>query len=280
MTAPFPGIRALFRPMLACFLLMFTHAQAAEKEDFFSVYELVDECDTLAAHPSDPLRMADGVADENLVPELVALACEAALTTFPEEHRFTFQLARAFLARNEYDLAQPLLEKALKQGYLPAAALLGDIFALGLNVPPDQDLAKSLYETALRGGFADAETRLQGITLDKRLFVAQRIMSDLGTGNLAGLEKTKNDVRVRSYLFSLTSALLETCETALSPHAIPGLYLYRFPGGKIETETNDISADIQAEVGAYDARVFLSRHGCRGPIAKTAFDTLNAFFKS
>ena len=41
-----------------------------------SVLDLVDECDVLAAHPDDTQRMAEGVADDQIVPRLAIMACE------------------------------------------------------------------------------------------------------------------------------------------------------------------------------------------------------------
>src|SRR6202023_83825 len=59
---------------------MFAQPASAQQ----SVLDDVDECDSLAAHPSDPERLADGVADDAIVPKLAVAACEAAVKRSPE----------------------------------------------------------------------------------------------------------------------------------------------------------------------------------------------------
>ena len=82
-----------------------------------SVFDDVDECDVLAAHPADPERLADGVADGALVPRLAVKACEAAVKQNPNELRFAYQLGRAYLAANRKDNAAEQFKRAADGNY-------------------------------------------------------------------------------------------------------------------------------------------------------------------
>lgn len=254
-------------------------AQTDGVEGFLSVFELVDECDLLAAHPSDPTRMADGVADQDLIPKLAMIACRDAVSREPNEPRFKFQLARGLVSVGRADHATEALEIALQQGYAPAAALLGDLISSGSSIDQNLEVTRKYYEVAIAGGFTEAAAKLDAINLDPQIFVAQTIIVSLHAGDKSRLDSMKNDMRVRSYLFNFTSTLMDSCAEVLKPHAIPGLYFFRFPNGEIEEETTDISIEIQAEVGEYDAITFMNRHGCTGFVPRRVFATLDSFFR-
>lgn len=254
-------------------------AQQLSEDDYLSVFELVDECDLLAAHPSDPERMSDGVPEGALIPKLAHIACADAVEREPDNPRFLFQLARAYNAQNKKEAALLSLKKASSLGYAAASAMLGEIIWETASTKEDAQLAIGYFESARAGGYSQASSLVAKATPMPKLFVAQSIVSTLYSGNANGLNGVSDDARVKSYLFNFASTLMEACPKVLSPHAIPGLYLFRFPGGQIEQESNDVSIEIQAEVGTYDASTFVNRHGCNGVIAITAFETLDSFFR-
>lgn len=84
------------------------------------------ECDTQAAHPSDPLRLAPGKTDEEVVGVLALRACTAATKQFPGEGRFSFQFGRALAALKRGDEAQQAFEQAARDGYAPAKFYLAE----------------------------------------------------------------------------------------------------------------------------------------------------------
>jgi hypothetical protein len=51
----------------------------------------------------------------------------------PDERRFSFQLARAYVEANKFDLAKPQLEKLSKDGYPIATTYLGFRRILGVR---------------------------------------------------------------------------------------------------------------------------------------------------
>ena len=87
----------------------------------------VDECDLLAAHPADPERLADGVADGTLVPRLAVKACEAAVKQNSKELRFAYQLGRAYLAANRKDNAAEQFKRAADGNYAAAFAAQAEL---------------------------------------------------------------------------------------------------------------------------------------------------------
>ena len=55
----------------------------------------VTECDRLAAHPSDPDRVAPGVAQPDVDLAKAIPACQAAVKAYPDSGRLNYQLARS-----------------------------------------------------------------------------------------------------------------------------------------------------------------------------------------
>jgi len=56
----------------------------------------VTECDEFANHPSDPLKVTPGVAQEDVDTAAAKAACAQALSTDPDNGRFLYQLGRSF----------------------------------------------------------------------------------------------------------------------------------------------------------------------------------------
>ena len=72
-----------------CLLMFFVATGAAAAE--------LDRCDVAAAHPSDPDRIGEGVATENVVTHVAIPACRSAVERNPMEPRFHYQLGRAIV---------------------------------------------------------------------------------------------------------------------------------------------------------------------------------------
>jgi len=249
----------------------------ADDADDFSIFDLVTDCDLLAAHPEDPQRMADGVADDEIVPRLAIEACENKLYEDPEESRYYFQLGRALLAVKREQEALDNFRKAADADYAAAHAYIGDVYQFGLGVSADPDRARDHYQKALDGKFEVAKGQIKQLQFDNKMYIS-RSLGDLYEANYDKV-KEKSDLFQRNYLFNFVTAAMEECDPFLTRTNLVKFYLYRYPPGKFSIEDEeDINVAIQTELGEHDAGLFIDRHGCEGPVAKKLFANMNTFF--
>ncbi|WP_372730964.1 hypothetical protein [Novosphingobium sp.] len=117
----------------------------------------VNDCDRLAANPSDPKKLAPGVADASLDSSMAVAACDAATVKFPGTARLDYQYGRALYLDGELNAALPLLASSAEKGYAAAKAMLGDVYLEGLaDQPQDFGAAYSFYKEASTGGYVPA----------------------------------------------------------------------------------------------------------------------------
>ncbi|MDH3741664.1 MAG: caspase family protein [Hyphomicrobiales bacterium] len=123
----------------------------------------IQQCDKLAANPTDPERVGDGVDFGKIDADAAITACLQALAAFPDVGRFEFQLGRAHDANKKPTEALIWYRKAAEHGH--AAAM----YNLGVNYEGGDGVAKS-YEQALRwygraadGGHTRAMNNLGGM---------------------------------------------------------------------------------------------------------------------
>lgn len=121
-------------------------------------------CDDLAAHPQDPGRKAEGVADDDIDVDEAIDACEAALAKAPTVGRLHFQLGRAYWVDSDYDSAIESFLKAEQLLYTPAYFYLAEAYKEGLvgEEPADPEFAKKLYQMAGAAGFQPATLAFLG----------------------------------------------------------------------------------------------------------------------
>lgn len=98
--------------------------------------QAVTECDLLAGHPDDPMRVADGVTQEAMDKPAAIKACLLSIKTDPENPRLNYQLARAYGYSNMHAEATPYREKALRSGYPQSLFVLGFIRVTGWDGAP------------------------------------------------------------------------------------------------------------------------------------------------
>lgn len=242
-----------------------------------SVLEDVDECDTLAAHPSDVERLADGVADDAIVPRLAISACEAAAKRQPDAPRFVFQLGRAYTAGGRRNDAAVQFQKSADQGYGPALAYLGDAYQFGYGVEANTEKALDAYRKAAAKGFSPADGQIEMLTFSPGMYV-NPIINDLYYNKID--QGMSEGASIQAYLFSFVIALNAECNTVLKPRAVIALYNKRYP--KEWTPDADAPANISvmSALAEYDAKSFLRRHGCDGPIAARIKENLNRMYLS
>ncbi len=246
-----------------------------------SVLDLVEECDILAAHPDDPERYADGVADDEIVPKLAIMACEAALEEAPEEPRFRFQLGRALLAVGKKAEAFTHFQQASADDYAAAWAYLGDTYQYGLGVDANTQKAFDAYKKSVALGFQIASTQIDQLQFNASMYTGE-FLSLFYSGDFDSITRKSNDQGIRSitrnYVFNLVLKLTEECQAVLRPSHVPTFYLYRYPGWWTLAADEDVTVAIQTSIGEYDAQAFVRRHGCDGAVAKYVFAQMDKFF--
>jgi WD40 repeat protein len=134
-------------------------------------------CDVVAAASYDPDRLAPGVSQHALSPDLAVSACALDGVAPANRARFHFQLGRALVARHDWKAARKELELAVDGRYRaakidladllaqPAAGMFDPVRAVSLNVeawgdgvPRAAFQLGNLYEHGLNGLPADAAT--------------------------------------------------------------------------------------------------------------------------
>lgn len=253
----------------------------AQADPSVSAFDEVDECDLLAAHPSDPERVAEGVADDAIIPRLAVMACEAAIRRSPGTQRFPFQLGRAHLAAGRYAAAAAHFHRAGDYG--AALAYLGDAYQFGQGVEADAARALSAYEQARAKGFAPAAGQIEMLTFTPAAFVIEGVVEALHNGDIASLRtnlSNQNGPLIRAYLFSFTTVLNAECVSAVRPSAMEALFRLRYPANWQPQEDDRPDINIMGSVAEQDARTFLRRHGCEGPVATRVKDALGRLLVS
>jgi hypothetical protein len=113
----------------------------------------VTECDRLAAHPSDPDRVAPGVAQNDVDLPAAIAACQAAVAADPANGRLNYQLARSLGYAGRGKEAAPYRAAAVKADYPQALFVVGFIHLFGLN-DAEKDACKAgdlIRRSALKG---------------------------------------------------------------------------------------------------------------------------------
>jgi tetratricopeptide (TPR) repeat protein len=279
-------------------------AQEAADISLVSVFDEVDECDQLAAHPEDPQRMAEGMADSAIVPRLAIEACEAALQRQADEPRFAFQLGRSFLAAGREKEAHTQFERAAQSKYAAAIAALADLlldsgeFATVLDAAPHNGSTKPptiteltrmaqrafreailKHETAAKAGFGPSRERIEALSFDETLYT-QPILGQIANADFDAAQAQSKQPETRAYLYSFTTNILSFCGPVFDAVTVAGLAVYRFNGGITEDQEDSTIVSLQPLLGEVDAQRFVQRHGCDGPIITLYGKQLDEFFKS
>jgi len=87
----------------------------------------ITKCDELAAHPSDPEKVTEGVDEKSVDIENAIEACLSAVRSDPNNPRLNYQLARAFGYAGRHAEGDQYRIQALKSGYPQSLFVLGYI---------------------------------------------------------------------------------------------------------------------------------------------------------
>ncbi|PHP64773.1 hypothetical protein CSC94_22495 [Zhengella mangrovi] len=109
----------------------------------------VTECDRLAAHPLDLLRVAEGVWLEQILADKAMAACREAVSAHPGTPRFDYQLGRAMHAGQQEADAVTAYRRAAFAGYPMAMTDLGVMYANGTGIAKSDADAVRWYHEAI-----------------------------------------------------------------------------------------------------------------------------------
>lgn len=245
-----------------------------------SVTDIVQECDVLAAHPSDPQRVSEGVADDKIVARLAILACEMAAKNDPSDPRHVFQLGRAILAAGRKADATPHFQRAADRSYAAAWAYLGDAHQFGYGVPVDLEKARAAYIKSVQGGFQAASD-----LVDQMNFLPEQysvtLVGQIYSGDHGAIGTLSRDAErrwpTRAYIFSFVQKLMAECDAVIAAPTYLSLLTFRYGPAWANEGEPPTAAGIYAAAGEHDAGTFARRHGCEGVIAKHVFRSLDLF---
>ncbi len=240
----------------------------------------VDECDLLAAHPADPQRVSDGVADGAIVPRLAIRACQAAMQAKADEVRFVYQLGRAYAATEKKTDALRHFERARQADYPAAIAAQADLqldvlsaMAQELMKPAPmseavkaghQALAQAVreHERAAKAGFISSGQRARALSFNPALFT-HPVLGQIATGDFVAATASANQPETRAYIYTFVTNLIGQCgPEALSSQAVALLAAFRFGGGVSAADEETTQVGVQPLIGEIDAQRFSRRHGC------------------
>lgn len=105
-------------------------------------------CDILAANPSDPNKVAEGVNFEKINSEVAVIACKGATDTYPADARLQYQYGRALDAKEDFAGALTWYGKAKDQNYAPAFEAISALYYYGLGVAKNLTTA---FQLSLQG---------------------------------------------------------------------------------------------------------------------------------
>jgi TPR repeat protein len=124
------------------------------------------ECDRLAAHPHDPMKLGAGIEADKVDGIGAIKACEAAVKAYPDAERLWFQMGRAFDIQDDYSKSIHWYRKAVERGYSAAQNNLGLMYARGEGVTKDHKEALKWFRKAAEQGHAVGQ-RNTGLIYEK-----------------------------------------------------------------------------------------------------------------
>jgi hypothetical protein len=122
------------------------------------------ECDRLAAHPSDPDKVTEGVSQSQVLAwaEAATWACERAVAAEPANARVRYQLGRVLFYRGRAGDALPHLQASAAASHRQAQFVLGLFHTDGVAgvLEPDACRALALWQDAASRGHYAARVAL------------------------------------------------------------------------------------------------------------------------
>lgn len=264
----------LTAPLFAGFI------SAVAAQDSISFLDEVDTCDILAAHPDDPLRVAPGVPDEEIVPRLVETACSASMENTNDVARHAFQLSRALLELDRRDDALKLLHRAADEGSAIAHIFIGDSHQFGWVGDANPQKALEHYNKARSMGLLIADVAIDQLIMDPDIFTTGAMVQVLADADIDTAARYAQSRLAPPYLYAFALELAERCGAFLRPESVALLQDYRFPQGwSPVAEDGDHDIGVQDVLATYDVEVLVDRHGCIGVVVESIANSFNDLLK-
>jgi hypothetical protein len=161
-------------------------------------HDLITDCDRLAAMPYDTGHAPSlpGVEVDKINVAAATVACNEAITRYPDVVRFVFESGRVATARKDYPEAKRLYEQAAASGYAMAMNNIGAIYEGGEGFPKNYAEANRWYGKAVAAGEPVAMVDL-GWLYEKGLGVARNPVEAArlyGLAAKAGVPDGMNDL--------------------------------------------------------------------------------------
>ena len=116
------------------------------------------DCDTYAAAPTDPDKLVPGIKITEIEASRAIDACNSAIAAHPQTRRFQLQLARAYDANKQYDLALKWYRLAADKNSPVAQYNISGKYLLGEGVPKDYAEALKWLRLAAEKNYAPAQS--------------------------------------------------------------------------------------------------------------------------
>jgi TPR repeat protein/thioredoxin-like negative regulator of GroEL len=117
-------------------------------------------CDRSAAHPMDPDRVGEGISFDDINPKRAIAACRKAVSQYPREARFHYQLARAYDKAKKQKTALRGYRTAMRMGYPQGYYVLGKAYENGWGVSKNEARALAFYKAAYDAGLVAASVHI------------------------------------------------------------------------------------------------------------------------
>ncbi|WP_455221859.1 tetratricopeptide repeat protein [Kaarinaea lacus] len=125
-----------------------------------SPLDIVTGCDRLAAHPSDPNKITEGVGWDQIDVIAAMDACSEEISRQPMNARIQYQYARVLDKQELYKEAVIWYRKSAEQGYPAAQNSLGYAYEWGQGLETNLQLAVQWYRQAADQNLAQAQNNL------------------------------------------------------------------------------------------------------------------------
>lgn len=89
------------------------------------------ECDKFAGHKDDKSKVGPGISMKNLNAEKAISSCTLAVSNFPNEPRFNFQLGRSYFKKKDFKKANKWYRTSANQGHAYSSFMLGYVHLIG-----------------------------------------------------------------------------------------------------------------------------------------------------
>lgn len=141
------------------FLAVYSSSSNAASNQL-SRLDTVTACDRLAAHPSDPHKITEGVSWDQIDVTAAMDACAEEINHQPMNARIQYQYGRVLDKQELHAEAVTWYRKSAKQGYPAAQNSLGYAYEWGQGLETNLQLAVQWYHKAAEQNFAQAQNNL------------------------------------------------------------------------------------------------------------------------